>query len=270
MLPAPATRRFRRNNSWMSRLFLVALLAAAVCPGQSPELTPTGFINDFADVLSPRAKRALETFSTELKQKTGAEVAVAIVPSLGDETIETYTNLLAEQWGVGDEEDRGVLILLAIQDRQLRVEVGYGLEPIIPDGRAGEIRDRMTPLLRAGNYDAAVTVAVAQVGRIVAQDAGVSLTGQVQAPRSGRGRRRTGTGWWPLMLVFLLLMLPRRRRYGGWHGGGITTAWMLGSMGGFGGGLGGGGFRGGGGFSSGGFGGFGGGGFGGGGASGSW
>ena len=268
MLPGPATRRFRRNNSWMSRLFLAALLAAAVCPGQSPELAPTGFINDFAGVLSPSAKRALETFSTELKQKTGAEVAVAIVPSLGDETIETYTNLLAEQWGVGDEEDRGVLILLAIQDRQLRVEVGYGLEPIIPDGRAGEIRDRMTPLLRAGNYDAAVTVAVAQVGRIVAQDAGVSLTGQVQAPRRGRGRQRTG--WWPLMLVFLLLMLPRRRRYGGWHGGGITTAWMLGSMGGFGGGLGGGGFRGGGGFSSGGFGGFGGGSFGGGGASGSW
>ncbi len=262
MLPGPAARRFRRSDPRISRLFLAALLAGAVCPGQAPELAPTGFINDFAGVLSPPAKGALETFSTELKQKTGAEVAVAIVPSLGDETIETYTNMLAEQWGVGDEEDRGVLILLAIEDRQLRVEVGYGLEPIIPDGRAGEIREMMTPLLRAGNYDAAVTVAVAQVGRIVAQDAGVSLTGQVQAPRRGRGRRRTG--WWPLMMVFLLLLLPRRRRYGGWHGAGITTAWMLGGMGAFGG------FRGGGGFSSGGFGGFGGGSFGGGGASGSW
>ena len=263
MLFAPVFGRFCRIDPSFLRLPLLLFCLGALCFAQAPSLTPTGFINDFAGVLSPQTKGGLEALATELKQKTGAEVAVAIVPSLGDETIETYANLLGEKWGVGDAEDRGALILLAIEDRQLRVEIGYGLEPIIPDGRAGEIREGMTRHLRAGDYDAAVTVAVAQVARIVAADAGVSLTGQVQTTRRGRGRRRGS--WWPLLLVALLLLLPRRRRVGGWHDGGVTTAWMLGSMGRFSGG-GGGGLGGG----SGGFGGFGGGGFGGGGASGSW
>lgn len=264
MLFSPVFGRFCRIDPWFVRLPLLLVCLGAVCLAQAPNLTPTGFINDFAGVLSPQTKGALEALATELKQKTGAEVAVAIVPSLGDETIETYANLLGEKWGVGDAEDRGALIVLAIEDRQLRVEIGYGLEPIIPDGRAGEIRDGMTPHLRAGDYDSAVVVAVGQVAQIVAADAGVSLTGQVQTTSRGRGRRRGS--WWPLLLVALLLFLPRRRRVGGWHDGAVTTAWMLGSMGRFSGG-GGGGFSGGG---SGGFGGFGGGGFGGGGASGSW
>ena len=262
MLFGPIFGRFYSIGPCFSRLPLLLICLGAVCSAQAPDLNPTGFINDFVGVLSPETNRGLEALATELKQKTGAEVAVAIVSSLEGETIETYANLLGEEWGVGDAEDRGALILLAIEDRQLRVEVGYGLEPIIPDGRAGEIRDGMTSHLRAGDYDSAVTLAVAQVAQIVAADAGVSLTGQVQTPQR-RGRRRGS--WWPLLLVLLLLLLPRRRRVGGWHDGGVTTAWMLGSMGRFRGG--GGGFGGGG---SGGFGGFGGGGFGGGGASGSW
>ncbi|MDA1314897.1 MAG: TPM domain-containing protein [Acidobacteria bacterium] len=230
---------------------------------QALDLTPTGFINDYAGVLSARAKGGLESLAVELKQKTGAEVAVAIVPTIGDDTIENYANLLAEKWGVGDSEDRGALILIAVEDRKLRIEVGYGLEPIIPDGRAGEIRDAMTPHLRASDYDAATVVAVTQVAGIVAQAAGVTLTGQVEQPAQ---RSRRGS-WWPLLLMMLLFLLPRRRRRGGWGDGAVTTAWMLGGFGrgGFGGGSGGSG-----GSSSGGFGGFGGGGFGGGGASGSW
>ena len=255
-----------RRIHYFLLLPLLVLWTGVVSVAQAPELAPTGFINDYVGVLNPQTKRGLEALAMELKQKTNAEVAVAIVPTIGDDTIENYANLLAEKWGVGDEEDRGALILLAIEDRQLRVEVGYGLEPIIPDGRAGEIRDRMTPHLRSGDYDAAVTVAVAQVAQIVAQDAGVTLTGQVAQP-AGRSRRRRGS-WWPLLVVLLLLFLPRRRRHGGWHDGAITSAWMLGGLGGIGRGLGG--RSGGGGFSSGGFGGFGGGGFGGGGASGGW
>jgi uncharacterized protein len=245
-------------------LFFSLLLSwtGAAALAQAPDLTPTGFINDYVGVLGPRAKNDLENLAVELKQKTGAEIAVAVIPTIGDDTIENYANLLAEKWGVGDEEDRGALILIATEDHQLRIEVGYGLEPIIPDGLAGEIRDRMTPHLRAGDYDAAIAVAAMQVAQIVARDADIELAGQV-ARRPTRRSRRRGS-WWPLLLVTLLLFLPRRRRSGGWHSGAVTTAWMLGGMGGF---------RGGGdsgGFSSGGFGGFGGGGFGGGGASGSW
>ena len=244
------------------------LLVGLAAHAQAPGLKPTGYVNDFAGVLNQQTKSQLEALALELKQKTGAEIAVAIVPSLEGDSVENYANLLAESWGVGDQEDRGALVLLAVDDRRLRIEIGYGLEPIIPDGRAGEIREMMTPALRAGDYNGAVAVAMVQLAQIVAQDAGVTLTGMPQAA-PGRARSSRRRSWWPLLFILPLLLMPRRRRMGGWHGGALTTAWMLGSLGGLGGGFG---SRGGsgGGFSSGGFGGFSGGGFGGGGASGSW
>ena len=255
-------------SKYLACAWLAFLLALCLpLPAQGPELQPTGHINDFAGVLSGQAKSQLEMVAAEVKQKAGAEIAVAIVKSLDGDTVENFANILAERWGVGDKEDRGALILLAIEDRKMRIEVGYGLEPIIPDGRAGEIRENMRPHLQAGVYDMAIATGVVELGRIIAQDAGVTLAtlGGAQPAQAGRGRRRRsrGFGIWSL-LFFLPFLFMRRRRNGGWHGGAMTTAWMLGSLGG---GRGFGGFGGGG---SGGFGGFGGGGFGGGGASGSW
>jgi len=250
-------------------LFAALLLAAQAALAQAPDLEPSGYINDYAGVLSASRKAELEAVAKDLKQKTGAEVAVAIVKSIGGDSLENYTNLLAEKWGVGDQEDRGALLLLAVEDRQVRLEIGYGLEPIIPDGRAGQTLDTMTPYLQQGDYDNAVAVAVLDVSQIVAADAGVQLTGAPQTSQPSRASRRgRGGSWWPLLFIVPFLFMPRRRRYGGWGGNAITTGWMLGGLGGFGRRLGGGGFGGFGG--GGGFGGFGGGGFGGGGASRSW
>jgi uncharacterized protein len=192
---------------------------------------------------------------------------VAIVKSLGGDSVEDYANRLAEQWGVGDKNDRGALLLLAVQDRGLRLEVGYGLEPILTDGMAGEVLDQVTPYLRRGDFDGGVRVGVARVAQIIAADAGVRLTGMPRGAPPARGRRRLPGGWLTLLFILPFLLAPRRRRYGGWRSNAVTTAWMLGSLGGFGrrGSGGGGSFGGGGGF-----GGFGGGGFGGGGASRSW
>ena len=238
---------------------MLALTAQALSAQQT--LEPSGFINDFAGVMSPPAKAELEALATELKQKTGAEVAVAVVRSLEGDSVENYANLLAERWGVGDQEDRGALLLLAVDDRQLRLEVGYGLEPILPDGRAGQILDVMTPLLRQGDYDTAISIGVAETAQIVAADAGVELTGVPE--RARRNRRPNFIPWIWLAIILLLAIIPRRRRRGAWHDDAVTTAWWLGNIGGRGGG---------GGWSSGsgGFGGFGGGGFGGGGASRGW
>jgi uncharacterized protein len=225
---------------------------------------PSGHINDFAGVLSAPAKQQLENLAIELRQKTGAQVAVAIVQSLEGDTVENYANLLAEQWGVGDQQDRGILLLLAVQDRRIRLEVGYGLEPVLPDGRVGEILESATPALRSGDYDNAVAGIVAQTARVIAEDAGAQLSGIPRQAPVSRGRRRgLPGGWLTLLLILPFLLSPRRRRYGGWRDNVVTTAWMLGGLGrGPGGGrgsLGQGGFRG-----------FGGGGFGGGGASRSW
>ena len=172
-----------------ARLGLLLLLWLCLpAPAQGPELQPTGHINDFAGVLSGQAKSQLEMVAAEVKQKTGAEIAVAIVKSLEGDTVENFSNILAERWGVGDKEDRGALLLLAIEDREMRIEVGYGLEPIIPDGRAGEIREHIRPHLQAGNYDMAIATGVVELGQIIAQDAGVTLTmlGRGQPSQSGR------------------------------------------------------------------------------------
>jgi uncharacterized protein len=242
-------------------LLLALVLAQSASAQQAPK--PEGFINDLAGVMSPGMKLKLEGLALEVQQKTGAEVAVAVVRSLEGETVETYANELAERWGVGDKDDRGALLLLSVDDRQLRLEVGYGLEPIIPDGRAGQILDGMTPLLREGRYDDAIASGVAETAQIIAADAGVELTG---IPESVSRRRRAPSflPWIWLIIILLLAILPRRRRYGRWGDGAVTTAWWLGNIGGRGGGgrwdSGGGG----------GFGGFGGGGFGGGGASRGW
>ena len=244
-------------------LALILTLGAPLQGQQTPE--PKGYINDLTGVLSPQMKLKLESLALEVKQKTGAEIAVAIVSSIGDETVETYANQLAERWGVGDKEDRGALLLVSIDDRKLRLEVGYGLEPILPDGRAGAILDGMTPLLKQGRYDDAIARGVAETAQVIAADAGVQLTGVPEGV--GRTRRRAPSivSWlWPIILLVLAL-IPRRRRRGGWADNAVTTAWLLGGLGGRGGG--GGRWDSGGG---GGFGGFGGGGFGGGGASRGW
>jgi uncharacterized protein len=242
---------------------LLLVLAASVFAQTFPK--PSGYINDFAGVLSPEMKAQLEALATEVKEKTGAEVAVAIVKSLDGDTVEDYANKLAGQWGVGDKNDRGALLVLAIQERGLRLEVGYGLEPILTDGMAGEVLDQVTPYLGRGDFDGGVRVGVARVAQIIAADAGVRLTGMPSAAPPTKSRRRRPGGWLSLLFILPFLLFPRRRRYGGWRGNAVTTAWMLGSLGGIG--------RrdsGGGGGFGGGFGGFGGGGFGGGGASRGW
>ena len=237
---------------------------------QAPLPQPAGFINDYAGVLDSGVAQQLEVIAEELKQKTGAEVAVAVIRSLEGDSVESYAQTLAEGWGVGDEQDRGALLLLAIDDRRMRIEVGYGLEPILPDGLAGEIREQMRPALAAADYNRAVAVGLVRIAQIVAAEAGVSLTGVAAPERRPPPRKRSRgiLGLWPL-IFFLPFLFARRRGPGGWHGGALTSAWLLGGLMGM--GMGRGGYSGlGGGYSSGGFGGFSGGGFGGGGASGSW
>ncbi len=261
-------------------MFLAMLGDAGVSRAlaQVPDAKPTGYVNDYAGVLSPAGKQRLEALATELDQKTGAQLAIVIVNSLEGLPIEDYSIELASRWGIGSKEkgDTGIMLLLAIQDRRNRIEVGYGLEPILPDGKVGSILRDMRPLLRAGDYDGAVWQAAGQIAGIIAQANNVTLGTPLPQParqrRSDQGSPLAGLIWLLILLALPFLMIPRRRRRGGWYGpaGGAATGFILGGL--LGSMLGGGrrGGFGGGGFSSGGFGGFGGGGFGGGGASSSW
>src|SRR5271169_3597664 len=130
------------NAKLAARTWLIMFLLAAVCAvlrAEKPkDLHPQGYVNDFAGVLSGTAKEKLTALCSELDQKAEAQIAIVTVKSLDGEAIEDFSIQLATQWGVGPKQkSRGVMILLATGDHKYRFEVGYGLEPILPDGKVG-------------------------------------------------------------------------------------------------------------------------------------
>ncbi len=135
---------------------LVAALAVAVFAGQAERPLdlpkPSGRVNDYAAVLDPAERRALEDEIAALDRATSAEVAVVTVASLDGLTVEEYADRLFNTWGIGKAaRDNGVLVLVSAGDRQMRIEVGYGLEAVLPDGLAGAvIRDTFLPEFREG------------------------------------------------------------------------------------------------------------------------
>lgn len=235
------------------------------------DLKPTGYVNDFSDVLSPQTRAQLEALCTEVDQQAHAQIAVVTVHTTGDDSIDDFAVRLEEKWKVGAKgTDRGLLLLLATDDHKYRFEVGYGLEGILPDGEVGTIGRDMVPYLRQGNYDAAVTLGVENVSRVIAKDAGVTLHAQMQNYVPQRQQRPGQAGWDILLAIFAVFVFISLIRSGpnGWAG--FLLGMFLGNMLGGGGRGDGGGFGDGGGDGGGGFGGFGGGSSGGGGASGSW
>lgn len=277
---------------WLARSFLLLLALCVTALSATAQATDlpvkpkgdvidvpakaTGYVNDYARVLSPTARQQLESLCTEVDQKAKAQIFVVIVPSLGDRTVEDYSFDVATKWGVGPKgTSSGVLIFLAVNDHKYWVQVGYGLEPILPDGKVGGFGREAVPYLRQGNYDAAVTLMTRRIADVIAQDRGIALSGAPPPARPTGSDRGNGSGalvFLGLCIFFVYIVLKSMR--GGGRGRGGGSGWWIAPMiasgmgrGGWGGGgFGGGGFGGGGG----GFGGGGGGSFGGGGAGGSW
>jgi len=258
--------------------------SGAVATAQSPAPpTLTGPVNDFANVIEPEHERELERRILALQKASGDVVVVATVPSFEPfANIDEYAVKMFENGGKGigqKGKDNGALIVVALKERKVRVEVGYDLEEFITDGFAGEtIRTVMTPQFQNNAYGAGLVAGTTRIINRIASRRGVELTDvprdrqPIQAPRSFGS-------WKVIFLVWIIIMIlssRRRRRRGGRWGRGPWSGWNSGVGpfgGGFGGGLGGGfggGFGGFGGGGGGGFGGFGGGRSGGGGASGGW
>jgi len=217
-----------------------------------------GWVNDYARVIDSQYRTRISTLAAEVKEKTGAELAVVTVRSLDGMGIEDYAADLFKEWGIGQRgKDNGILFLVAVDERRLRIEVGYGLEPIIPDGLAGEMRDRyMVPDLQNGNYGRGFYRAVAAAAGIIARDAGVTITGATEPDRTrGESRDREGGGFFFILFLIFLMIITRGRilpwlllgsmmgggrRGGGW-GGFSGGGGFGGGFGGFGGGMSGGG-----------------------------
>lgn len=141
--------------------------AAPVLAYQSPG-TPTGFVNDFAGVMSARALNEIEAELSAFAASSTTEVVVVTITSLDGDYIEHAAEQLFEEWGIGKKEtDNGVLLLLAIEDRSLRIEVGYGLEGALPDSVSDRIVREMVPLLKESRYDEAILRGVQDIQNAV-------------------------------------------------------------------------------------------------------
>ena len=252
-------------------VWLAVVTASARAQGQLPRLDEP--VNDFAHVIDASSAAALSRIIRRLQSTTGDVVVVATVP-----TYEPYADIseMAVKMfenggrGVGQKgKDNGLLILLAAQQHKVWIEVGYGLEPIITDGYAGEtIRQVMIPEFRSGRYGAGLLAGATRIIGRIANERGVTVTDVPSVPRSSR--QPTPVPIWAIILIFIVIMIISR--IGGGPGSGFRRRYWGGPFGGWTSGVGpfGGGFGGGGGGFGGGFGGFGGGGSGGGGAGGSW
>src|SRR5271167_2322757 len=164
-------------------LLLLASLHMLCLPGSRAEdlnkIVPTGYVIDLAGVLDPNAKSTLTALCTELQQKTGAQMAIVTVHSFEGRSVEDYAADLYKHLGVGPKkDDRGVLLLVSPDERKYRIEVGYGLEPVINDARAGDVGRAMVPFLRAGDYGKATEAGAWQLAGYIATDSGVTLGGQ--------------------------------------------------------------------------------------------
>jgi uncharacterized protein len=209
---------------------------------------PDGVITDAAGVIDAPSRGAIAAVIDEIRQKTTAEIAVVTVTRLPEQsTIESFAVPLFASWGIGKKgKDNGVLLIAAIEDRRVRIEVGYGLEGILPDGKCGEILDRyILPEFRSGAYGTGLLQGTRAIASVIAADAGVTITGRLPvAPAKKASPLEAAVSLIVLFLLFLfflrhpvlfLLLLG-----GGRHGGGFGSS-NRGGFGGFGGGMSGGG-----------------------------
>ncbi|MGC8811483.1 MAG: TPM domain-containing protein [bacterium] len=249
-------------NFWKFKVivFLGLCLSLIMTPAWALEVPerPIGWVNDFTGTLSREEILALEKKLMAFERETTNQIVVVLIPTLKGDSLEDFSIRLAEKWKVGQKgRNNGVILLIVKNDRKIRIEVGYGLEGVLPDALAGLIiRQEIAPRFKAGQFYQGI-------------EAGLNaLMAATRGEYKGRPtvqREVTFSSWWPFLFFILFFgvviamhRLSRRRYFysggsRGWHSGGI---W--GSGGFSGGGFSGGGFSGGGGE------------FGGGGASGNW
>jgi uncharacterized protein len=227
-------------------LFLPNYLSAQRLPARMGDVA----VNDFANVIPASFQRQIEAICVEVWEKTNTAIVDVTIETLGGYDLEVYATRLYETWGIGKKgEDRGVLILNVVQDRKIRIETGYGVEGILPDGKVGGIiDDYMIPLMRQGNYGQAHLNIVVVIAQVIAEDAGVDLTGEIRSVHPERDRSRgSGIGKFFTILIFIFLIIVTRGRILPWliigsmsGGGRGRDDWGgFGGRGGFGGGFGG-------------------------------
>ncbi|MBM3243812.1 MAG: TPM domain-containing protein [Candidatus Omnitrophica bacterium] len=158
-------------------LIFILLLPLAVFADTLP--VASGWVNDYAGVISPEYKERIESVISQLEQKTGAEIVVITVKSISPYDEKEYARMVFDKWKPGKKgKDNGILILLATSERLWRIETGYGIEGALPDGLCAEIgRKDMVPYFKSGEYGKGIYAGVSRIAGIIAGDAKLGMEG---------------------------------------------------------------------------------------------
>src|SRR5437016_7092413 len=184
-------------------LLAVLGLTCVLQAEQVKQLKPAGYVNDFAGVLDAGSAQRITQICSQIEHKAQAQIAVVTIRSLDGSDIEGYAVDLYKQWGIGAKStNRGVLILLSVDDHHKRIEVGYGLEPILPDGKVGEFGREAVPYLRQNQYGPALELLTQRIAETIAEDAKVTLDAQSSRPPP---RLRNSSSFNTIKLIFFLL-----------------------------------------------------------------
>jgi uncharacterized protein len=173
-----------RNLRWLILVVLAIVPVRAMRAEAVASLPdPSGYVSDFAGVLTPETKQALEDLCTQVDHNAHAQIAVVTVKSMDADksgaipSIEEFATALEDKWKVGKKgTDRGVLLIVSLNPRKYRIEVGYGLEGLLNDAKVGDIGREMAPFLHADDYNQGISLGVHDLAHDIATDAGVTLT----------------------------------------------------------------------------------------------
>lgn len=218
---------------------VLVLVSSAALAVTYPE--PEGFITDKAGAVDAGAKQSMETLLTRLEKATGAQIAVAVIPTLEGEPIENFAVKLFEKWGVGQkDQDNGVLLVVATKDRKMRIETGYGLEGAIPDIRAKQITSEIIgPKFKTGDMSGGIVAGVDALAGDICKEYQISLA-DVKAGKEVKAEKRVRTessgspmGLFIFALIFLgggglliwAIKTGRLKSTGGGTAGGGSSFW---------------------------------------------
>ncbi|HYA87391.1 MAG TPA: TPM domain-containing protein [Nitrospirota bacterium] len=248
-------------NKFAVTFFLIISFFVSSASASTPEppSVPRDYVVDLAGVVPEEIQARLNAYLKELEQRTTAQVLVLTVQSLDGQSIEEFAFNIKEKWKLGQKgKDNGVLIVVAVKDRKYRLEIGYGLESILPDSLVGTIgREYLVPYFRQGDYGSGIYTATVAVASTIASHEGVQITGMPGLRQTPAAHAATPFGRFQTIVVIvfvviaLILFITHPRQCflillasqlgggrGGWAGGGGFGG---GSFGGGGGGSGGGG-----------------------------
>ena len=179
-----------------------------------PKPATSIYVQDYAKVLSPQTKATINAYSSAIADKTKAQIVVVTIPTLDGAALDDFSLGLMRKWGIGDKEkNNGVLLLVAVQDRQSRIEVGYGLEGALPDGLTGRIQDQaMLPLFKQGNYDKGVMQGYSSIVNTVIKEyklttddlkVGHVASSQQESQGNNFAMALAALPWWVKLLLFV-------------------------------------------------------------------